>query len=58
MLQQSIGHPSFNGSLLPEICKPMELLRIGDRNASTEYEYDDCDVDDDIDPVLKEKIDR
>lgn len=47
-----------NGSLLPELCKATELLEIGDTIASTEYESDDCDVDDDIDPVLKEKIDR
>ncbi|KAL8554262.1 hypothetical protein ACS0TY_002456 [Phlomoides rotata] len=57
-LDSVCNNPTFKGSILPDLCKATELLEIGDRIASSEYESDDCDVDDDIDPVLKEKIDR
>lgn len=53
------SNPTFHGKLLHKLCSSTELLDIGDgRIAPAEDEFDCCDLDDDIDPALKEEIDR
>ncbi|GFP91509.1 skp1-like protein 21 [Phtheirospermum japonicum] len=43
---------------LTNICNKTKLLDIEDDGLAAEDEFDDCDLDDDIDPALKEEIDR
>ncbi|KAG8363313.1 hypothetical protein BUALT_Bualt19G0009400 [Buddleja alternifolia] len=51
--------PMAHVNLLPEICDATKLLDVEDDRFAPEDEFDDCDLDDDdIDPALKEKIDR
>ncbi|KAL1546405.1 SKP1-like protein 21 [Salvia divinorum] len=53
------SNPTFHDSLLHNLCNATELLDIDDdRIAPVEDEFDCCDLDDDIDPALKEEIDR
>ncbi|KAH6756447.1 SKP1-like 21 [Perilla frutescens var. hirtella] len=53
------SNPTFHGSLLHNLCNATKLLDIGDdRIAPSGDEFDSCDLDDDIDPALKEEIDR
>ncbi|KAI3449199.1 hypothetical protein Pfo_005864 [Paulownia fortunei] len=53
------SNPMFHGNLLPNLCNATMLLGIkDDRISPDEDEFDDSDLDDDIDPALKEKIDR
>lgn len=44
---------------LHKLCSSTELLDIADdRIPPAEDEFDCCDLDDDIDPALREEIDR
>ncbi|XP_073278059.1 SKP1-like protein 21 isoform X2 [Primulina huaijiensis] len=52
------SNPSRNGDPLANHFNVMKLPVIGDDRLVPEDEFDDCDLDDDIDPALKEKIDR
>ncbi|PIN05828.1 SCF ubiquitin ligase, Skp1 component [Handroanthus impetiginosus] len=56
----SVSHnPTSHWNLLPNRCNATKLLDIEDHKiASPEDEFDDCDLEDDIDPALKEEIDR
>ncbi|KZV57646.1 hypothetical protein F511_03106 [Dorcoceras hygrometricum] len=55
----SLGsNPSRNGDSLASHFNATKLPVIGDDRFVPEDEFDDCDLDDDIDPALKEKIDR
>ncbi|CAA0820766.1 SKP1-like protein 21 [Striga hermonthica] len=45
------GNPSLD-------CSTTKLLPVEDDGLAAEDEFDDCDLEDDIDPALKEKIDR
>ncbi|CAA0830682.1 SKP1-like protein 21 [Striga hermonthica] len=48
-----------SNSKLHNLCNATKLLDIkDDKIGPTDDEFDVCDLDDDIDPVLKEKIDR
>ncbi|KAL0397915.1 UNVERIFIED_CONTAM: SKP1-like protein 21 [Sesamum calycinum] len=64
MLQESneldsvCSNSSLHGKLLTNVCHETKLLEIEDDGLAAEDEFDDCDLDDDIDPALKEKIDR
>lgn len=46
------------GNILPNLGNTTELLDTGNARFAPEEEFDDCDLDDDIDPALKEEIDR
>ncbi|XP_022857156.1 SKP1-like protein 21 [Olea europaea var. sylvestris] len=46
------------GNILPNLGNTTELLDTGNARFTPEEEFDDCDLDDDIDPALKEEIDR
>ncbi|XP_073288693.1 SKP1-like protein 21 isoform X4 [Primulina huaijiensis] len=57
-LNSAGSKPSRNGDSLPSHFDATKLPVIGDDRFVPEDEFDDCDLDDDIDPALKEKIDR
>ncbi|XP_073045121.1 SKP1-like protein 21 isoform X2 [Primulina eburnea] len=57
-LNSAGSKPSRNGDSLPSHFDVTKLPVIGDDRFVPEDEFDDCDLDDDIDPALKEKIDR
>ncbi|KAL0428857.1 UNVERIFIED_CONTAM: SKP1-like protein 21 [Sesamum radiatum] len=57
-LDSVCSNPSLHGKLLTDVCHETKLLDIEDAGLAAEDEFDDCDLDDDIDPALKEKIDR
>ncbi|KAK6142800.1 hypothetical protein DH2020_023148 [Rehmannia glutinosa] len=58
-LDSVFSNPTFHANLLPNLCNATRLLGLeDDRIARAEDEFDDCDLDDDIDPALKEEIDR
>ncbi|KAK4483477.1 hypothetical protein RD792_010669 [Penstemon davidsonii] len=50
--------PRHHGNLIRDLCNGTKLLDIEDDRFGPEDDFDDCDLDDDIDPALKEKIDR
>ncbi|EYU32130.1 hypothetical protein ABFS82_02G164200 [Erythranthe guttata] len=52
------SNPLLHGKLLTDVCNATKLLDIEDDGLAAEDEFDDCDLDDDIDPALKEQIDR
>ncbi|XP_011093133.1 SKP1-like protein 21 isoform X1 [Sesamum indicum] len=53
------SNPTCHGNLSPNPCNGTKLHNIEDNTIPpAEDEFDDCDLDDDIDPALKEKIDR
>ncbi|KAK6162318.1 hypothetical protein DH2020_002159 [Rehmannia glutinosa] len=52
------SNPSLQSKLLSNVCDKTKSLDIEDDGLTAEDEFDDCDLDDDIDPALKEKIDR
>lgn len=43
---------------LSAFCETLRSHSIGDDKLTLEEEFDDCDVDDELDPALKEKLDR
>ncbi|KAL1828592.1 hypothetical protein ACET3Z_007004 [Daucus carota] len=43
---------------LSAFCETLRLHSMGDDKLTLEEEFDDCDVDDELDPALKEKLDR
>lgn len=43
---------------LPTHFKSTKLRDVEEDRSSPDIQFDDCDIDDDIDPALKEKIDR
>lgn len=48
-----------HGDFLSTLFETIKLPDIGDDGLTLkEDEFDDCDIDDEIDPALKEKIDR
>ncbi|XP_011092526.1 SKP1-like protein 21 [Sesamum indicum] len=57
-LDSVCSKPSLHGKLLTDVCHETKLLDTEDAGLAAEDEFDDCDLDDDIDPALKEKIDR
>ncbi|XP_075474520.1 SKP1-like protein 21 isoform X2 [Primulina tabacum] len=57
-LNSAGSNPSRNGDSLANHFNVMKLPVIGDDRLGPEDEFDDCDLDDDIDPALKEKIDQ
>ncbi|KAL0426009.1 UNVERIFIED_CONTAM: hypothetical protein Sradi_1135700 [Sesamum radiatum] len=57
-LDSVCSNSSLHGKLLTNVCHETKLLEIEDDGLAAEDEFDDCDLDDDIDPALKEKIDR
>ncbi|PIN22829.1 SCF ubiquitin ligase, Skp1 component [Handroanthus impetiginosus] len=57
-LDSACNDPSSPGKLLTNVCNATKLLDIDDDGLTAEDEFDDCDLDDDIDPAWKEKIDR
>ncbi|KAL0426014.1 UNVERIFIED_CONTAM: SKP1-like protein 21, partial [Sesamum radiatum] len=56
-LDSVCSNSSLHGKLLTNVCHETKLLEIEDDGLAAEDEFDDCDLDDDIDPALKEKID-
>ncbi|KAK4418618.1 SKP1-like protein 21 [Sesamum alatum] len=57
-LDSVCSNPSLHGKVQTNVCHETKLLDIEDDRLAAEDEFDDCDLDDDIDPALKEKIDR
>ncbi|KAL0347804.1 UNVERIFIED_CONTAM: SKP1-like protein 21 [Sesamum calycinum] len=58
-LDSMCSNPTCHGNLLRKPCNGTKLHDIEDNTIPpAEDEFDDCDLDDDIDPALKEKIDR
>ncbi|KAL0339428.1 UNVERIFIED_CONTAM: SKP1-like protein 21 [Sesamum angustifolium] len=58
-LDSMCSNPTCHGNLLRKPCNGTKLHDIEDDTMPpAEDEFDDCDLDDDIDPALKEKIDR
>ncbi|GFP84426.1 geranylgeranyl pyrophosphate synthase chloroplastic/chromoplastic [Phtheirospermum japonicum] len=54
-----LGSVCNSNPTLHDLCNATNLLGIeDDRIGPAEDEFDDCDLDDDIDPALKEQIDR
>lgn len=47
-----------HGDFLSALFETIKLPDIGDDGLNLKDEFDDCDIDDEIDPALKEKIDR
>ncbi|XP_051146738.1 SKP1-like protein 21 [Andrographis paniculata] len=52
------GNHSLLNKLHPNMSNSTKLLDIEDSGLAVVDDFDDCDLDDDIDPALKEKIDR
>ncbi|KAK4476592.1 hypothetical protein RD792_015749 [Penstemon davidsonii] len=52
------GNSTVHGNLLPNLRYATKLQGVENDRFSPEDEFDDCDLEDDIDPALKEKIDR
>ncbi|KAI3444531.1 hypothetical protein Pfo_001196 [Paulownia fortunei] len=57
-LDSVCSNPSLHDELLTNICNATKLLDIKDDGLEAANDFGDCDIDDDIDPALKEKIDR
>ncbi|KAL2478751.1 SKP1-like protein 21 [Forsythia ovata] len=51
-------NPMVHGNILPNVGNATELLDTENAIYAPEDEFDDCDLEDDIDPALKEEIDR
>ncbi|CAA0842573.1 SKP1-like protein 21 [Striga hermonthica] len=52
------GNPLLRGKVSTNICNKTKSVHFEDDGLAAEDEFDDCDLDDDIDPALKEEIDR
>ncbi|GER45244.1 ubiquitin-protein ligase [Striga asiatica] len=52
------SNPLLCGKVSTNICNKTKSVHFEDDGLTAEDEFDDCDLDDDIDPALKEKIDR
>ncbi|KAG8391842.1 hypothetical protein BUALT_Bualt01G0229000 [Buddleja alternifolia] len=58
MNKKESNEPAVYGKLPPDLRNATKMLDIENDRFDPEDEFDDCDLDDDIDPALKEKIDR
>nr|XP_043620516.1 SKP1-like protein 21 [Erigeron canadensis] len=55
----SVGHDErVQGNCLPDISELLKLQNAEDDRFGLEDEFDDCDIGDEIDPEIKEQIDR
>ncbi|XP_073040891.1 SKP1-like protein 21 isoform X1 [Primulina eburnea] len=57
-LNSACRNPMTHSDSLPTRFNATKLRDIEEDRSSPDIEFDDCDIDDDIDPALKEKIDR